>query len=189
MQFTFEPEKVDSTPANLMPTINDQDFNAGASASMDNFETPNSSFRNRRSSRRNVATSHSDIEFSEPKKVRKKLSGPKVNYVKPVNKTKSRRRISASKMEWTWTKLGWLACAALLIRLVSMESGIIDFYAMDDAIVVKQKELVDLRKDNADLVKEIQKIKTSPKYQKQLAREHLGVIAGNEYLVLFAKDN
>jgi cell division protein FtsB len=188
LQFTFEPEKVDSSPVNLMPTINDQDINSGEST-VDMFETPNSSFRNRRSTRRNVATSHSDIEFSEPKKARKKLSGPKVNYVKPVKKSKSRRKASNKKIDWTWTKLGWLACGALLIRLVLMEGGMIDFYAMDDAIVVKEKELVDLRKDNADLVREIKKIKTSPQYQKQLAREHLGVIARNEYLVLFARDN
>ena len=145
--------------------------------------------RRRRTStaRRTVPTSFSDIEFNEPvKRSRKRATGPKVSYTKSPKKKK---RKSLSSFEWTWNKVGWIFCAGLVLRLFLMESGVIDYHHMNQTLNKKQKDLESLRIENAGLIKEIHKIRTSPSYQKKLARDHLGVIAKDEYLVLFGKDS
>ena len=137
----------------------------------------------RNTSRRKLPDSFSDIEFNEPPRAQRKRAsaGAKVNYVKPVKKNK---RKSAKKFEWSWTKAGWCICALLVTRLIFMESGVIDYQSMHNTIEQKQKGLELIRVENAELIKEIHKIKTSPSYQKKLARDHLGVIAKGEYLSL-----
>lgn len=140
-----------------------------------------------KTSRRSLPKSFNDIEFNEPiKRPRKRTTGPKVNYVKPLKKNK---RTSTKKFEWSWGKLGWLSCGFLVIRLFFMESGILDYQGMNRTLERKADTLLLLRQENADITKEIHKIKTSPRYQKKLARDHLGVIAKDEYLVLFSKDS
>jgi len=154
------------------------------------FDSPNPTFRNRRSARTNVATSYDDIEFETPKPVRRKPTGPKVQYVEPVKKPRKRKAAKPkAKIEWTWGKVGWLICLALVGRFVFMDRGLIDFNTMDNTIIEKQQELEELKIENQALTAEIHKIKTSPQYQKKITRDHLGVIAKGEYLVLFSKDN
>ena len=70
-----------------------------------------------------------------------------------------------------------------------MESGVIDYHSMHKTLESKQNNLKLLRLENAELIQEINKIKTSPSYQKKLARDHLGVIAKDEYLVLFSRES
>ena len=136
--------------------------------------------------RKSVAVSPNDVEFAEPKRTRKRAQGPKVNYVKSVKKKSAARK---KKFEWTWVKVGWMLCGALMLRLVFMEAGIIDFYSMENTLKNKEHDLQLVRQENAELIQEIHKIKTSTKYQKKLVREHLGVIARGEYLVLFGKES
>jgi hypothetical protein len=150
----------------------------------DIFETPKSTPR--RKTRRSVANGISDVEFTEPRKPAKRAKGPKVNYVKPV---KRKRKSAASKFEWTWNKAGWMACGALVLRLVFMEGGVVDYNSMENTLIKKKHNLQSVRKQNAELIQEIHKLRTSPQYQKKITREHLGVIAKDEYLVLFSKDS
>jgi cell division protein FtsB len=156
-------------------------INAGLSQS--------SSSSTRRAGRRSMPQSFSDIEFNEPvKRSRKRTTGPKVNYVKPVKK--KRKTAGASRgFEWSWTKLGWAVCGVLVLRMFFMESGVIDYYSMNQTLEAQENELQLLRQNNAELVGEIHKIKTSRSYQKKLARDHLGVIAKDEYLVLFSRES
>lgn len=155
------------------------------------FDSANPSFRTRRNSRTNVATSYSDIEFEQPPKpVRRKPTGPKVQYVEAPKKTRKRKTVKVKpKFEWTWSKVGWLICLALIGRLVFMDRGLIDFNSMDNTIIEKQQELEELKLENQQLTTEIHKMRTSPQYQRKITREHLGVIAKGEYLVLFSKDH
>lgn len=143
--------------------------------------------RTRSATRRSVATGFSDVEFNEPKRTRRKAAGPKVNYVKPMKKKK--RKAASTKFEWSWGKLAWMICGILVLRLFFMEGGVIDYHNMDKTLIEKQKDLERLRIENAELIKEIHRLKTSPSYQKKVAREHLGVIAKDEYLVLFANES
>lgn len=184
MQYALDREEVDSSFANVLPG----DSNLGQ-AKM--FEAANTRFRTRRTTRNSVANGLDDVDFVEPVVRRKKTNGPKVNYVKPLKKSakSSRKPGNLLKIDWTWNKLGWIICASLLVRLVAMEGGLYDFHAMDNALTEKQAKLESLRVENANIVREIHKIKTSPKYQKKIARDHLGVIAKDEYLVIFSSDH
>jgi cell division protein FtsB len=127
-----------------------------------------------------------DVEFTEPKRPAKRKTGPKVNYVKSVKK---KRKSAKKKFEWSWTKAGWMMCGALVLRLVFMEGGVIDFNSMENTLIKKEHHLQNLRKENAELIQEIHKLRTSPQYQRKITREHLGVIAKDEYLVLFSRDS
>lgn len=141
----------------------------------------------KRKPRRSLPKDFNNIDFAEPaKRARKRTTGPKVNYVKSVKK---RKRTAGKSFEWSWSKLGWLFCGALILRIFFMESGILDYHSMNQTLDKKQENLISLRQENASIIQEIHKIKTSQAYQKKLARDHLGVIAEDEYLVLFSKDS
>ena len=142
----------------------------------------------RRAVSRKPIASIDEIEISgarPTKRRRKSVSKPPVKYVSKAKRAKKKTQ----GFQMSWTKFGWIVCGCLMLRLVFMESGLIDFYKMDSTIVDKEQSLVIVKKDNTELRSEIRKIKTSPKYQRKVAREHLGVISSNEYLVIFAKDS
>lgn len=153
-------------------------------ASGNTYNTTSTVVDSPRRTRKTVPTSVDEIEISNPRKraVRKRASS-KVTYVKSARKKKRK------EFNWSWNKVGWMVCGILFLRLIFMDSGVIDFYDMERTLEKSDYQLELIREDNADLVTEIHEIKTNPKYQKRLAREHLGVIAKNEYLILFAKDS
>ncbi len=141
----------------------------------------------KRKPRRTLPNDFNNIDFAEPaKRPRKRTTGPKVNYVKSVKKKKKSAKKS---FEWTWSKAGWIFCGALVLRLFFMDSGVLDYHSMNQTLIEKENDLQRLRHENAEIMQEIHKMKTSQSYQKKLAREHLGVIAHDEYLVLFSKDS
>jgi cell division protein FtsB len=183
LEFVFENDKDQNDVLNVLPQA------PTGLVTPDSFESakpiaPKS--KPRRATRRSVATNVSDIEFAEPRRRNnKRANGPKVNYVKSVKKKRAHKR----KFEWSWMKFGWMICGALMLRLVLMDGGLIDYNSMENTLENKEYDLTLLRQDNVELIKEIHKIKTSPSYQRKLAREHLGVIAKDEYLVLFAKES
>ncbi len=180
LEFVFENDKNQNNAQSNLDVVTPVDNNFGQVTEKKSA---------RRASRRTLPKNFSDIEFNEPppKRARKRTTGPKVTYVKSVKKKKSRK--TAKSFEWSWTKLGWMACGALVLRLFFMDSGVIDYHKMNQTLEKKDLDLKMLRQDNADLITEIHKIKTSPSYQKKLARDHLGVIAKDEYLILFAKES
>lgn len=136
------------------------------------------------SARKTVVTGLSDIEFTSPPPAKRKATAP-VKYVKPLPK---KRKSKKKKFELNFTSIFLLVCVGLVIRLVSMEGGVADYIKMDNVLNAKKKELARLSTENIELKKEIHLINTSSKYQEKLARKHLGVIANNEYLVLFGKN-
>jgi cell division protein FtsB len=69
-----------------------------------------------------------------------------------------------------------------------MQEGMLDI-RRKAAILTEQKLQNDhLENENLALKKEISKIKNDQRYQRRLAREHLGVIGKGEYLILFSKE-
>lgn len=189
MEFVFDPDIKREVPPKTPDFLNSASRDFGESE--DIFSTaPSVKPRkklNRRSNNRKLPESFSDIQFNEPmRKTRARTTGPKVNYVKPVKKP---RRKKTGKFQWTWAKFGWAFCALLVLRLVFMESGLLDYHSMHQALERKERDLVLLRSDNAELIEEINKIKTSHSYQKKLARDHLGVITNDEYLILFSRES
>lgn len=85
-------------------------------------------------------------------------------------------------------RLGWIFCLILLGRLVFSERGMIDFYKFEKRLEKRKTLLTQLKKENNDIRGEIKKIKSSGPYQKKIIRDRLGLIAKDEYLILFAQE-
>ena len=137
-----------------------------------------------RRSRRSLPESVDEIELTgRRKRPAKKAATSKVKYIKAPAK---KRKTNTAKFVWTWQKFWWMVAVVTFMRLLFMENGVVDYYNLENTIVENQNKLVLVQKENADLVTEIHKIQTSPKYQRKVARDHLGVISSNEYLVLFS---
>lgn len=137
---------------------------------------------------RSTPSNYGHIDMTPVAPKRKKKVTQKVKYLNSVKK-KKRRKTKSSGFEFSWYKFSCMIIAALTLRLVFMERGVIDYYNTKDHITQKIHELELLEQENRELIKEIHEIKVNPVYQKKLARDHLGVIAKDEYLVLFASDN
>lgn len=137
--------------------------------------------------RRSVPTTGSEVEMTPNPKRKRKTA--KVNYLSEAKAPKKKRSSkSQDKFVWTWNKVGWMICLGVFLRLIFMDRGVAHYYGMQDTLTEKKQELARVIEENRELVSEIHKIKVSPSYQRKLAREHLGVIAQDEYLILFAED-
>ena len=139
----------------------------------------------KKATRQRVATSSMDVDFERPIERRRRKAPAKVGYLKGG----ASRFISLPKFSFNFTlslySLGWILFFLLCLRLVLMDRGVIDYYEKENLIKAKQVQLHQVEQENIAIVEEIDKIKSVPSYQKMLAREHLGVIAKYEYLILF----
>ncbi|MBY0518071.1 MAG: septum formation initiator family protein [Bacteriovoracaceae bacterium] len=137
-------------------------------------------------------------EFLTPK--RRPISAPQVDYLdddeeEEEEEVQERRVVRAKPKQKTKAKvdlvprIGWGIVAALMLRLVFMERGVIDYMTMDNKIKEKETELSRLKNENQEITTEIKRITLDKSYQKQLAKEHLGVIAADEFLILFAGES
>ncbi len=134
--------------------------------------------------RKSVVTGLSDIEFTGPAKSSKSITP--VKYVRPLTASKKKAK-TKSQSKYKWFCLSNIFYVGMVLRLLFMEGGVIDFYKMENVLENRKKEYSRLTEENIELRKEIHLIQTSKVFQKKLAREHLGVIGANEYLVLFGK--
>lgn len=97
----------------------------------------------------------------------------------------SQKKSSKLKKNWL-AKLGWSVIGLLVLRLVFMDRGVWDYFATESDIREKQGELRSLHQENKEIKSEISRVQIDRNYQRQLAKEHLGVIAADEFLILFA---
>lgn len=86
-------------------------------------------------------------------------------------------------------KVGWSVIGLLVLRLICMDRGVWDYFATEGDIRERQEELSSIQDENKSLKTEITKIQVDKNYQRQLAKEHLGVIAADEFLILFAGES
>lgn len=86
-------------------------------------------------------------------------------------------------------KIAWSVIALLVLRLISMDRGIWDYFATEGNIREKQIELKSFQNENQSLKTEITRIQVDKNYQRYLAKDHLGVIAADEFLILFAGES
>ena len=116
--------------------------------------------------------------------LRKSHTVPKVKYMA------KRKQKNASKKKWQkfFIITSWMVCAALVLHWVFADGGLADYYSMEKVLAAKKKEYHAIVSENKQIKNEIKQMKTNPKLQKKLVREHLGVISDDEYLILFAKE-
>jgi len=86
-------------------------------------------------------------------------------------------------------KIAWSVVGLLVLRLICMDRGVWDYFATEGAIREKKSELNSIFEENKYLKTEISRIQVDKTYQRHLAKDHLGVIAGDEFLVLFAAES
>jgi cell division protein FtsB len=110
--------------------------------------------------------------------------------VRPVKRPSSLVRKKVSKKPVSkLVKFTWLIIGILTLRLFFMDRGVMDYFVAESNLENLQGELKNLQNENKDLELEINRIKFDKGYQKQLAKEHLGVIAVDEFLILFAGES
>lgn len=100
----------------------------------------------------------------------------------PSSSTKKKEKTKKNIL----AKLGWWAIMLLVLRLIFMDRGVWDYFSTERDVREKRDELKSIQKENTELKAEISRIQLDRNYQKQLAKEHLGVIAVDEFLILFA---
>lgn len=83
-------------------------------------------------------------------------------------------------------KVAWSVVGLLVLRLICMDRGVWDYFATEGDIREKQSELKSFQDENKSLKTEITRIQVDKNYQRFLAKDHLGVIAADEFLILFA---
>jgi len=106
---------------------------------------------------------------------------------KPVVRNSTKKAPRAKKN--ILARIGWSVIGLLVLRLICMDRGVWDYFATDGEISEKQSELRSIQTENKQLRTEISKIQLDKNFQRQLAKEHLGVIAADEFLILFAGES
>lgn len=154
------------------------------------------------SSRVKVAKGDDNVSFLSPLK-KKIASVPKISYATSSQGRTSRLTRSSqssrakrgssgdgplSKVSQFFLFLGWGFCLVLFFRLIFADNGVVDFYKKKDLIENRLSKLERLKKENEKTLFEIEQMEANRSYQKKMARKHLGVIARDEYLILFAKE-
>ena len=137
-----------------------------------------------RATRRTVARPE-DTEFVTVKRATKKVA-PALNYHTTSSRKKS-KPLDPAIVSFL-TKCAWIFAGFLVLRLVFAKGGVTDFYSQHKVLTQKQSELKQIKDENMQLVREIERMHTDAGYQKKLVRDNLGFIAADEFLVLFPKE-
>ncbi len=155
-------------------------------------------------SRRSVARPE-QTDFLAPKRVK---SAPQIEYLEeiededeideeqeeetlPAKRAPAKPRVKAKskgKVDYL-PRVGWAIVLMCMLRLVFMERGVLAYMQMDGQIEAKQQEITRVQRENDDIGKEIRRITLDKSYQRQIAKEILGVIAADEFLILFAGES
>lgn len=133
--------------------------------------------------RKSLPTNPNKIEIIDPPKRRKKVS----------SSSKVKRYKAKKAKESKWSKFayrgGWLFCLYLLVQLIISEKGIYDYFVFQNKIKKKQIRNEQLTKERRVLKEYLAEIRSNPRFQKKIARDQLGVIEKDEYLIVFASDS
>lgn len=153
---------------------------------------------------REMEMSQEQADFLAPK--RRAVSVPQVEYLDEVEdeeddeeedevvekrpaKTRAKPKIKAKTKVDLLPRIGWAIAGLLLLRLIFMERGVLQYWQMSGTIGEHEEELARVQSENASINNEIKRIEFDKGYQRFLAKEHLGVIAADEFLILFAGED
>ncbi len=134
-------------------------------------------------SRRSVAKPE-DTEFVPVKRTPKKVAS-QISYT-TTSTRKKQKSMDPKYVNWL-VKGSWIFCGLMILRLIFATGGVTDFYSQKGAVADRLAELSDIKKENMQLVREIERMRSDAGFQKKLVRDNLGFIAADEFLVLFPK--
>lgn len=132
--------------------------------------------------RRNSSLQDTQIEYLDEEETEEEEEVEKLPARKTSTSTKKKEKTKKNIL----AKLGWTVVGLLVLRLITMDRGVWDYFSTEGEIREQREELRSIRSENNELKTEISRIQLDKNYQKQLAKEHLGVIAVDEFLILFA---
>lgn len=138
------------------------------------------------SARKSVATGD-QLEFTTALRSSPSRAPAKPSYTRASRKVKTRK--SNDRFSQIMLKSAWVFCGFLLLRLIFSAGGILDYNERGAMLAEREHELESIRLDNQRTLAEIELIQKDSSTQKKLVRDHLGFIAGDEYLVIFPKDS
>lgn len=118
-----------------------------------------------------------DKEFVEPEKPKKKSSKKKPQFSFSLGNLKN-----VSKTTWILSFILFIGC----VRLFFMNQGILNYIDKKASLDGRLNLIEQIKLENIQLLKEIKRANEDVRYQKSLAREQLGVISSEEYLILFS---
>lgn len=134
--------------------------------------------------RRTVARPN-EADFTPAKRAPRKVSS-QISYTTTSSRKKSKPL--DPKLLGYLVKGCWVFCGIMVLRLVFAHGGVSDYYSQRSLHNERLGELDRIKKENMQLVREIERMKTDMVFQKKLVRDNLGFIASDEFLVLFPKE-
>lgn len=134
-------------------------------------------------SRRSVAKPE-DTEFVPVKRSTRKVAS-QISYT-TASTRKKQKTLDPKVQDWL-IKGSWIFCGVMVLRLIFAAGGISDFYSQKNSVRARISELSEIKKENMQLVREIERMRADTGFQKKLVRDNLGFIAADEFLVLFPK--
>lgn len=126
-----------------------------------------------------------EAEFTPVKRAPKKVASH-ISYTTSTSKKKGKQL--DSRWQLYLVRSLWVFCGLLILRLLFATGGVRDFYSQKSLYQDRLVELDRIKKENMQMVHEIERMQTDLAYQKKLVRDNLGFIAEDEYLVLFPKE-
>lgn len=132
---------------------------------------------------RQSSLSETEIDYLDQEEAEEEVEVEK----RPVVRTAAKKSAKSSKR--ILPKLGWTVVGLLTLRLICMDRGVWDYFGTEGTLNEKRKELRSIQQENKALKTEITRLQTDKNFQRQLAKEHLGVIAADEFLILFAGES
>ncbi len=136
-------------------------------------------------SRRSVAKPE-DTEFVPVKRSTRKVAS-QISYT--TGSARKKQKSLDPKYQGWLVKGSWIFCAIMVLRLIFAAGGVTDFYSQKSSVNERLTELSNIKKENMQLVREIERMRSDVGFQKKLVRDNLGFIASDEFLVLFPKEN
>lgn len=134
--------------------------------------------------RRSVARAD-DTDFVPVKRTTRKVTS-QLSYATSSSRKKA-KAMDPKYLNWL-IKGAWIFCGVMILRLIFSTGGVLDFYSQKTVVNERNKELLDIKKENMQLALEIEKMKSDVGFQKKLVRDNLGFIGADEFLVLFPKE-
>lgn len=126
----------------------------------------------------------SDYEVEEEEEIEEEEEVETRPAIRPRAKSKSKAK-NKNKVALL-PRIGWAIAVVMLMRLIFMERGVLQYWRMNGTIAEHEHELELTKKENAEIRAQVHRAKYDKGYQRQLAKEQLGVIAADEFLILFA---
>ena len=128
-----------------------------------------------------------EADFTPVKRTPRKVSS-QISYSTTGATSRKKTKALDPKLEKYLVRGSWIFCAFLVLRLFFASGGIMDFYSQKSLYQERLTELDRIKKENMQIVREIERMQTDAAFQKKLVRDNLGFIASDEFLVLFPKE-